>query len=145
MAPMSWNRRMNSGPASTGLLDTSVVVDLNKLPPSVLPTTSLISAITLAELLQGVHLANGPVQRAIRLERIRAVEASFPEPLSFDSAAAREYATLVALVLGAGRNPKPRRLDLMIAATAAAIKVPVFTRNAKDLAGLHNRLKVISV
>ena len=136
---------MNSGPASTGLLDTSVVIDLNKLPPSVLPTTSLISAITLAELLQGVHLANGPVQRAIRLERIRAVEASFPEPLSFDSAAAREYATLVALVLGAGRNPKPRRLDLMIAATAAAIKVPIFTRNAKDLAGLHNRLKVISV
>ena len=136
---------MNSGPAPTGLLDTSVVIDLNKLPPSVLPTTSLISAITLAELLQGVHLANGPVQRAIRLERIRAVEASFPEPLSFDSAAAREYATLVALVLGAGRNPKPRRLDLMIAATAAAIKVPIFTRNAKDLAGLHNRLKVISV
>lgn len=130
---------------TTGLLDTSVLVDLARLTAESLPELGLISTISLAELLQGVHLATDPVERAARIEHSRNVELSFPVPLPFDTDAARVYGSLVALIVAAGRSPRPRQLDLMIAAIAVAHKLPLFTRNADDFVGLERRLTVVAV
>lgn len=135
----------NASPSTVGLLDTSVVVDLGRLPTTLLPDVSAISAVTLAELLQGLHMAQTAVERVLRLERVQHIETAYPAVLPFDAAAAREYASLVALIIAAGRSPRPRKLDLMIAATAAANHLPLYTRNAKDLAGIESRLEVLNV
>jgi predicted nucleic acid-binding protein len=127
-----------------GLLDTSVLIDLEALPESDLPIHSMISAVTLAELGAGLHTTTDAVERAARLTRIQLVEATF-DPLPFDTAAARGYSHLVALVIAAGQNPRPRRLDLMIAAIARANELPLFTRNAKDFTSLRTALTVVAV
>src|SRR5688572_9700001 len=108
-----------------GILDTSVVVDLESLAESSLPIQSSVSAVTLAELAAGLHTTNDPVERGVRLMRLQLVEATF-ESLPLDAAAARNYGHLVALVIAAGQNPRPRRLDLLIAATAAAHGLPLY-------------------
>lgn len=82
-----------------GVLDTSVVIDLVDIPDGRLPVSATISAITLAELSQGVHLTGDQRERATRAERLQNIEAAHPSPLSFDADAARRYGRLVALVL----------------------------------------------
>lgn len=130
--------------AERGLLDTSVVIDIESLPEEALPITSAISTVTLAELAAGVHTTNDPGQRAARTVRLQTVEATL-DAHPFDPHAARWYGQLVALVLASGRSPRPRRLDLMIAATAAADGLPLYTRNADDFAGLGSVLTVMDV
>ena len=66
-------------------------------------------------------------------------------PLPFDAEAATRYGTLVALTLEAKRDPKPRRLDLMIAAIASARGLPLYTRNEADFKGLEDMLEVVAV
>jgi len=132
-------------PRTQGLLDTSVLVDLPEVPPDALPATTYVSAVTLAELAQGVHMARDAAVRARRLERLQEVENLYRSPLPFDEAAARSYGLLVGLVVAAGRDPRPRRMDLMIAATAAAHGLPLFTRNDSDLRGLESALRVNAV
>jgi predicted nucleic acid-binding protein len=129
---------------SYGVLDTSVVIDLSKLSEKGLPTHATVSAVTIAELSGGLHTTNNPEERAARAERLQNVEAKL-DPLPFDSNAARRYGLLVALVLARGRNPRPRRLDLMIAATAAANNLPLYTRNPTDFEGLGAAVKIIPV
>ncbi|HSI94226.1 MAG TPA: type II toxin-antitoxin system VapC family toxin [Jiangellaceae bacterium] len=128
----------------TGVLDTSVLIDMADIPEEALPATATISAVTLAELAQGPHLATDARQRALRIERLQLVESTF-RALPFDSACARKYGTLVALTLEAGRHPRPRRVDLMIAATAAAQDLPLYTRNPGDFAGLDSAVLLIPV
>lgn len=128
-----------------GLLDTSVVISLAAIPPERIPRDSYLSAITVAELAQGVHMAPDAAERGRRLERVQWAENTFRRPLPFDENAARLYGTLVGLVVAAGKNPRPRRIDLMIAATAAANGLPLYTRNAKDLVGIDSRVQVIPV
>lgn len=128
-----------------GVLDTSVVIDLQVIDESALPLESTISTVTLAELSQGPHLASTAEERAVRLERLQVVEAVFPAPLPFDAAAARRYGSLVAVVVGARRAVRPRRIDLMIAATAAAHGLPLYTRNVDDFAGLQGVVDVVGV
>jgi len=128
-----------------GVLDTSVVVDLRAIDEAALPLESTISTVTLAELSQGPHLASTAHERAVRLEHVQVVEAVFRAPLPFDAAAARRYGSLVAAVVDAGRAVRPRRIDLMIAATAAAHDLPLYTRNVDDFAGLHGVVDVIGV
>jgi predicted nucleic acid-binding protein len=125
-------------------LDTSIIIDIEKLPESDLPTDSVISTVTLAELGSGLHATADIATRAARLSRIQVVEATF-DSLPFDTAAARSYTHLVGLVVAAGQNPRPRRLDLMIAATAHANELPLFTRNAKDFTALHSAVTVVAV
>lgn len=127
-----------------GLLDTSVVVDLERLPEALLPLHSAVAAITLAELAAGLHTTHDPSEQGARLLRLQVVEANF-DALPFDAAAARHYGHLVALALAAGQNPRPRRLDLMIAATAAANGLPLYTRNAKDFRALGEAVTVLTV
>jgi predicted nucleic acid-binding protein len=128
----------------SGVLDTSAYIDLDVLAPADLPDVPEITAITLAELHQGVAMAKDPAERAARMEKLGAAVADF-DPLPFDGAAAARYGTLVALTVAVGRHPRPRRLDLMIAAVASAHDLPLFTRDARDFKGLDDVLTVVAV
>jgi len=128
----------------SGVLDTSAYIDLGLLDPAALPVTPELTAITMAELHQGVAMAKDAASRAARTEKLAAAIVEF-EPLPFDGPAAARYGTLVALTVEVNRNPKPRRLDLMIAAIASAHGLPLYTRNAKDLVGLADMLAVVEV
>lgn len=128
----------------SGVLDTCAYIDLGLLDPAALPEIPELTAITMAELHQGVAMAKDAAARAARTEKLGAALVEF-EPLPFDGQAAARFGTLVALVLGANRDPKPRRLDLMIAAIASVRGLPLYTRNAKDFAGLDGMVEVIEV
>ena len=127
-----------------GLLDTCVVIDLPMLDPRLLPVEAAVASIVLAELAQGVAMARDPVETMARAERLADVEAAFAA-IPFDREAARRFGSLVALTLKADRNPRPRRMDLMIAATAAAQGLPLYTRNAADFRGLEDGVEIIAV
>lgn len=126
----------------SGVLDTCTYIDLGLLDPADLPAIPEITTITLAELHQGVAMAKDETARAARMEKLGAAVADF-DPLPFDRDAAARYGTLVALTLAASRDPRPRRLDLMIAAVASSRGLPLFTRNAADFAGLESALTVV--
>jgi predicted nucleic acid-binding protein len=130
---------------TSGLLDTSVVVDWHD--PDVfaaLPDQLAISAITVAELVAGPLLAATPVEAAKRQARLQEVESKM-EPIPFDSRAVRSYGLVVAAVVREGRKPRSRFADLLIAATAHANTLPLYTRNAVDFAGLENLVRVVAV
>jgi hypothetical protein len=125
-----------------GLLDTSVIIDLEHVDVSLLPRELAVSAITLAELAAGPHATNDPHERAARQDRLQRVEVEF-DPLPFDDAAARAYGRVYAAVLGSGRKARGRRaVDLLIAATALGAGLPLFTRNPDDFDGVESLLDV---
>lgn len=127
-----------------GVLDTCTYIDLDVLSPQSLPLMSELTAVTFAELQQGVAMAKDPAVRAARMEKLGAAVADF-EPLPFDGDAAARYGTLVALTLAANRDPRPRRMDLMTAAIASVRGMPLFTRNAGDFKGLESAVLVVPV
>ena len=130
---------------ASGLLDTSVVIDWHD--PSVvaeLPDEMAVSVITFAELAAGPQLATTRDEAARRQSRLQEVEASV-EPIPFDSAAARSYGLVVAAVVREGRRPRTRFADLLIAATAHANGLDLYTRNGHDLVGLEHLIAVIDV
>ncbi|MDT3396760.1 type II toxin-antitoxin system VapC family toxin [Streptomyces sp. B1866] len=128
----------------SGVLDTCAYIDLGLLDPAGLPALPELTAVTLAELHQGVAMAKDPAVRAARMEKLGAAVADF-DPLPFDAAAAARYGTLVTLTLAARRDPRPRRLGLMIAAITSVRGLPLFTRNADDFKGLHDAVTVVAV
>lgn len=126
------------------MLDTSVVIDLDSLdlgPYATAPT--VLSTVTIAELSYGLDV-DDPVERLARSRRLERALTVF-EILPFDVDAACLYGTLVALVRRNGRNPRPRRLDLQIAATAAVNEVPLLTRNPADFADAVRLLEVVEI
>lgn len=127
-----------------GVLDTCAYIDLELLNPADLPIYPELTALTLAELQQGVAMAKGAASRAARMERLAAAVADF-DALPFDADAAARYGSLMALTLVAGRDPRPRRIDLMIAAIASVRGLPLYTRNANDFTALDNLVTVIAV
>ena len=130
---------------SSGLLDTSVVVDWHD--PAViaaLPDEMAISVITAAELAAGPHLAADAVEAAKRQARLQEVESAL-EPIPFDAAAARSYGLVVAAVIRGGRTPRSRFADLLIAATAHARRLDLYTRNGEDFTGLEGLVRVFSI
>lgn len=132
-------------PRGRGLVDTSVVIDLDSLDPAELPPELAISALTLAELAAGPHATDDADERARRQERLQRSEATF-DPLPFDDACARAYGRVYAAVAAAGRKPRgPRMADLLIAATAIANELPLYTRNAEDLHGLDTLLEIVEI
>ncbi|GAA2487691.1 hypothetical protein GCM10010406_24810 [Streptomyces thermolineatus] len=126
------------------MLDTCAYIDLDLLDPAALPMVPELTAVTLAELHQGVAMAKDPAVRAARMEKLGAAVADF-DPLPFDGEAAARYGTLVTLVLAAQRDPRPRKMDLMIAAVASVRGLPLFTRNADDFKGLESAVVVVAV
>ncbi|MDQ3572711.1 MAG: type II toxin-antitoxin system VapC family toxin [Actinomycetota bacterium] len=127
------------------LADTSVIIELDRLGPDGLPESLAISVITLAELAAGPHATNEQAERARRQDRLQRAEAAF-DPLPVDSAVARAYGRLYAATVAMGRKARGRRaLDLLIAATAVANELPLYTRNAADFAGLEDLLEVVSL
>ena len=119
-----------------GLLDTSTVIMLDRLDnPSELPRVPLISAITLAELSVGPLVATDDVEQAVRQGHLQQAEADF-EPLPFDADAARAFGGVAASLRRAGRKVAARSYDAMIAATAVANQLPLYTVNPNDFAGI---------
>jgi toxin FitB len=131
---------------SRGLLDTSVVIVLgeeNGIAAS-LPEEVAISAATLAELHFGVLLAKDDLTRQYRLRRLGVIEATI-QSISIDPAVARAYGTVAHVVKDIGRQPRARTMDLLIAATALAHNLSVYTRNADDFAGLQDLIEIRTV
>jgi predicted nucleic acid-binding protein len=127
------------------LLDTSVIIDLERLDPGDLPIESAISAITMAELAAGPHATQDPNERARRQDRLQRAEAAF-DPLPFDSEASRAYGRVYAAVVAAGRKARgARAVDLLLAATACSAGLPLYTRNPDDFRALNELVEVVSV
>ena len=114
-----------------GLLDTSVLLGP---PTSDLPDESAISVVSIAELRVGVLVAPSAAERASRFEHLVQVERSY-DPLPVDDDVAKAYAAIVAAERERGR--RPRAMDALIAATALARGLTLFTRD-RDLAGLRS-------
>jgi predicted nucleic acid-binding protein len=130
---------------SSGLLDTSVVVDWHDpVVVAALPDEVAISAITAAELAVGPHLAASPGEAAKRQARLQEAE-SMMEPIPFDGATARSYGLVVAAVVDQGRRPRSRFADLLIAATAHANGLDLYTRNGDDFIGIEELVRVVNI
>lgn len=129
-----------------GLLDTSVVIDLDAIEPERLPREAAITALTLAELAAGPHATDDAAERARRQERLQRAEATL-DPLPFDDQAARAYGRIYAATRASTRKPRgARAIDLLVAAVALANDLPLFTRNAVDFRHLDDTgLRVHSV
>jgi predicted nucleic acid-binding protein len=128
-----------------GLVDTSVIIDLDTLDPARLPRELAISAMTLAELAAGPHATKDSDERARRQDRLQRTEATF-EPLPVDGNVARAYGRVYAAVTASGRKARGRRAtDLFIAATALAADLPLYTRNPADFDGLSDLLDIVAL
>jgi hypothetical protein len=103
-----------------------------------------ISAITLAELSTGPQHTGDPEERARRVAVLQQAESEF-DPLPFTTEAARVYGRVLAAVLAVGRTPRRRFAGLMIASTAIAWGLPLYTTNPQDFAGLDSLLQVVPV
>jgi predicted nucleic acid-binding protein len=125
-----------------GVLDTSVVIDLDAVDPSRLPMEVAVSAVTMAELAAGPHATTDPDVKGRRQDRLQRAEAAF-DPLPFDGDAARAYGRIFAAVVAAGRKARgARAVDLLIAATALANGLPLYTRNGDDFVGLDGLIDI---
>ncbi|MFG2623907.1 type II toxin-antitoxin system VapC family toxin [Streptomyces sp. NPDC048473] len=136
-----------------GLLDTNIMILRRWVDPEELPAEVAISAITLAELSAGPHEVRRNeeqddydefAERARRLDVLQRAENEF-DPIPFDAEAARIYGRVCAAVIGAGRKPRRRVADLMIASIAIAEDLPLFTTNPDDFKGLDDLLTVVPV
>src|ERR1700744_5853566 len=125
------------------LLDTSVVIDYPASVVAAHASTAAVSTITLAKLSYGLHTAD-PLLNAAREQRYPGIPTPF-DPFPFDPRAARIYGALCATVRAVGRDPKPRRFDLLIAAVAVALNIPLITRNGADFIRIHDSLTVIAI
>lgn len=130
--------------AERGVLDTSTVILLGRVAdPASLPLEPAITAVTLAELSVGPLVAVDERERAARQAHVQQAEADF-HPLPFDAAAARTFGRVAASLRRAGRKPAARAFDAMIAATAIANGLPVYTCNPADFDGI-DELTVVAV
>ena len=133
-----------ASPHSRGILDTSTVILLEKLTDAkTLPVEPLITAVTLAELSVGPLVAKEESERVARQAQLQQAEADF-EPLPFDVDAARAFGGVAASLRRAGRKTTARTYDAMIAATAVANNLPVYTCNPADFNGIDG-LDVVAV
>jgi len=130
------------GRPKRGVLDTSVVIDLEDIETNMLPAEVAVTALTMAD---GPHAATSSDERARRQDRLQRTEAAF-DPLPFDANAARAYGRIYAAVASAGRKARgARAVDLMIAAIACSVDLPLYTRNPNDFAALDELVEIISI
>ncbi|CAN5355106.1 hypothetical protein BH24ACT9_BH24ACT9_05760 [soil metagenome] len=118
------------------MLDTSTVILLGRVnDPADLPQESVVSAVTLAELSVGPHVARTANQRVARQAHLQQAESDF-ETIAFDANAARVFGRVAASLRSAGRKPAARAYDALIAASAIAEAIPLYTCNPDDFAGM---------
>lgn len=122
---------------TVGVLDTKPLILIERLRVEDLPAEPLITAITLAELSVGPLLADDETERAARQARLQEAEAVF-EPLPFDASAARAYGRVATSLRRAGRKPSARAFDALIAATAIANDLRLYTCNPRDFDGIDD-------
>lgn len=135
---------MSEPARARGVLDTSALIGIGRITDaSQLPEEPLITAVTLAELSVGPLVARDERERAARQAHLQQAEADF-DPLPFDAAAARSFGRVAASLRGAGRKPAARAYDALIAATALANELPVYTSNPTDYEGIDG-LEVVAV
>lgn len=130
------------------LLDTSVVIDLARLArtsPDAIPEAATVSTLTMAELVQGPELAGDAVTRRRRERALSDAREAFPSPLPFDENCVGAYRSVVAITVDAGRRSRRRTVDLLIAATAHAHGMDLWTRNPDDVAHLASILTVVEI
>jgi predicted nucleic acid-binding protein len=132
------------GEVRRGLLDTSVIIDHDVVEIPLLPEECAIAAITVAEPSAGPLATDDQDERARRQERLQWASATL-DPLPFDADAARAYGRVFAAVRAAGKTPRSRYADLLIAATAVANNLPIYTRNPSDFAGLDDLVHIVRV
>lgn len=139
-------RRHGSGVnPERGLIDTSVVIGLDEVDPNRLPADIAISTLTLAELTSGPHATRDNRERARRQRHLQRIEATF-EPLPFDLDSTRAFGLVCAATAAAGRKAGGSRIvDLMIAATALAHELPLYTLNPSDLRGLDDLVEIVDL
>ncbi len=128
-----------------GLIDTSVVIEIEQIPEDLLPTEIAVAPITFAELAAGPHATADPAEPARRQDRLQRAEATF-EPIPFNASTARAYGRIYAATVSVARKARGRRaVDILIAATAVAAELPVYTRNPADFARPETLLEVVPV
>lgn len=126
-----------------GLLDTNLVIQLGRVDPEDLPNEPIVSVVTIAELSVGPLVTDDEAERSARLAHLQQAEADF-DPISFDASAARAFGRVAADLRQYGRKPAARAFDALIAATAIAHGLPLYTANPEDFAGI-TRLDLRSV
>ena len=123
----------------------SVVIDLDRIEPDALPREIAVTSITMAELAAGPHATNDAAERARRQDRLQRAEAAF-DPLPFDAAAARAYGRIYAAMIARGRKARgARAVDLLIAAVACSVELPLCTRNPDDFRALDGLVTVVPI
>ena len=127
-----------------GLLDTSVVIDHDVIDTALLPGETAISAVTLAELAAGPHATHDEEERARRQDRLQWAASTW-DALPFDAEAARLYGRMFAAARMAGQTGRSRLADLLIASTAAANALPLYTRNPSDFSALDRLVKIVAL
>jgi predicted nucleic acid-binding protein len=141
---------MEHGPAPAdaqperGLLDTSVLIEHDLIDPALLLDESAIAAVTLAELAAGPHATNDEGERARRQDRLQWATATW-DPLPFDVNAARAYGRIFAATKAARQHSRARLADLLIASTAAANDLTLYTRNGRDFSALRDVVDVVVI
>ncbi len=124
------------------LVDTCVLIDMERIDLGDYQDAVLVvSAVSVGELAYGVDSGPDPEARRVRLHYVL----DSYEVLSYGVEEAKLYGVLATLVRASGRDPRPRRLDLQIAATAGAFRVPVLTANPDDFAGMDRLVEVVAV
>jgi tRNA(fMet)-specific endonuclease VapC len=127
-----------------GILDTNTVIHLPRIEdPELLPREPVITTVTLAELSVGPLVAATDEERIARQAHLQQAEADF-DPLPFDVRAARSFGAVAASLRSSGRKARARAYDAMIAATALANALPVYTCNPADFSGIAG-LEVVPV
>lgn len=136
-----------------GLLDTDILILRSWIESNQLPDEMAISAVTLAELSAGPHQVRPDTEQrsyaehAERARRLDPSRGSRTSSIHSPSASKRHGPTarVTAAVVAAGRQPRRRTADLMIAATAIAEDLPLFTTNPADFNGLTDLLTIVPV
>lgn len=135
---------MSAGKPRRALLDTSVVIDFPTAQIVEVADEVAVSVVTIGEMQYGVSAAADPLTQMHRRRRVQATLDQF-DVLPFDVASAEYYGVLAALVRQQGRNPRPRRMNVQIAAIAARHGLTLLTRNGRDFAGLESALDVVDL
>jgi predicted nucleic acid-binding protein len=121
------------------------VIGIDEVDPDKIPAEVSIAALTLAELSTGPQAAINELERMRRQDRIQRVEVE-TDVLSFESRCAHAYGQIWVAVAAVGRKARGgRAVDLLIAATALAYELPLYTLNPGDFRGLAALIEIVDV